>query len=127
MRMQLRIVLIAVFLGSCAAPQPVTQRQGTARELVGRTAGAPKRCVQIEQSQALRISDEDRRMLLYGSGKTIWANNLYRQCGFGFDDILITEPVGSYYCRGDLVRSIDRLSHIPGPACVLGDFVPYVR
>jgi hypothetical protein len=27
----------------------------------------------------------------------------------------------------DLVRSFDRLSRIPGSACVLGDFVPYTR
>lgn len=125
--MQSRIVVFALFLGSCAAPQPVAERQGPVRELAGRTAGVPKRCVLIEQSEALRTSDDDRHMLLYGSGKTIWANYLDRQCGFGSDDILITEPFGSYYCRGDLVRSIDRLSRIPGPACVLGDFVPYVR
>jgi hypothetical protein len=116
-----------VVLGSCAAPQPGAERQGPAQELAGRTVGAPQRCVLIEQSQSLRTSDNDRHTLLYGSGRTIWANHLDPQCGFGSDDILVTEPIGSYYCRGDLVRSIDRLSHIPGPACVLGDFVPYAR
>jgi len=39
----------------------------------------------------------------------------------------VTEPIGSQYCRGDIVRSFDRQSRIPGPACILGDFVPYTR
>jgi hypothetical protein len=79
-----------------------------------------------DQTSSLRISDNDRHTLLYGAGKTIWANHL-GQCGFGDNDLLVTEPLGSYNCRGDLVRSFDRSSHIPGPACVLGDFVPYSR
>ena len=84
------------------------------------------RCVAISSQQSLRVSDSDRHMLLYGNGRTIWANRL-GQCTFGSDDVLVTEPMGSYYCRGDLVRSFDRLSRIPGPACVLGEFVPYNR
>ena len=74
----------------------------------------------------MRVADGDRHMLLYGSGKTIWANPL-GSCRFGYDDVLIVEPVGSYFCRGDLVRSVDRFSRIPGPTCVLGDFIPYKR
>ena len=84
-------------------------------------------CVLIQASEALRVSDTNRHVLLYGSGKTIWANQLAPACGFGRDDVLITEPTGSYHCRGDLVRSMDRLSHIPGPSCVIGEFVPYTR
>jgi hypothetical protein len=125
--MKCRIAALALVLGSCAAPQPIAERQGPARELAGRSVGAPQRCVLIQPAESLRTSDNDRHTLLYGSGRTMWANHLDRSCGFGRDDVLITEPVGSYYCRGDLVRSIDRFSHIPGPACVLGDFVPYTR
>jgi hypothetical protein len=117
-------LFLAATLAGCAAPQPTdTPREPI--ELAGRTAGAAQRCVLIQQSESLRVSDTDRHTLLYGSGKTIWANRV--GCGFGSNDILVTEPVGSYNCRGDLVRSIDRYSRIPGPACPLGDFVPYVR
>ena len=48
-------------------------------------------------------------------------------CSFGINDILVFEPTGGSYCRGDIVRSVDRDSHIPGPSCVLGDFVPFTR
>ena len=115
-----------LLLGACAAPQP-TEAPGPPRELAGRAAGPAQKCVLIQASESLRVSDTNRHVLLYGSGKTIFANQLAPGCGFGRDDVLITEPSGSYYCRGDLVRSMDRLSHIPGPSCVIGEFVPYTR
>jgi len=119
-------VIAATLLAGCAAPEPAGPPQQP-RELAGRAAGAGQRCVLIQQSESLRVSDNDRHTLLYGSGRTLWANQLGPGCGFRSDDILVTEPIGAYYCRGDLVRSIDRNSHIPGPSCVLGDFVPYTR
>jgi hypothetical protein len=120
--MRLAAVLL---LGACAAPQP-TEAPGPPRELAGRVAGPAQKCVLIQANESLRVSDT-RHVLLYGSGKTIFANQLAPACGFGRDDVLITEPSGSYYCRGDLVRSMDRLSHIPGPSCAIGEFVPYTR
>lgn len=127
--MKLRIAMLMATLGACAAPPPGTDRQGPPVELTGRTAGAPKRCISLTQLEGLRVSETDRHTLVYGSssGKTVWANNLGTSCGFGWNDILVTEPIGSQLCGGDIVRSIDRNSHIPGPSCVLGDFVPYTR
>ena len=121
--MRLAAVLL---LGACAAPQP-TEAPGPPRELAGRVAGPAQKCVLIQANESLRVSDTNRHVLLYGSGKTIFANQLAPACGYGRDDVLITEPSGSYYCRGDLVRSMDRLSHIPGPSCAIGEFVPYTR
>ena len=125
--MKVRVALLAVIAGSCAAPQPVAPQQQP-RELVGRAAGPAQKCVLIQQSESLRVSDTNRHVLIYGSGgRTLWANHLGSQCGFGRGDVLVTEPIGSYYCRGDIVRSFDRFSRIPGPACILGEFVPYRR
>ena len=124
--MTARLLVLAAILAGCAAV-PSAEQQRPPGEVAGRSAGAPEHCVLINQSDALRISDNDRHTLLYGNGKTIWANRLGPGCSFASDDVLITEPIGSYYCRGDIVRSFDRLSHIPGPSCVLGDFVPYTR
>jgi hypothetical protein len=121
--MRLAAVLL---LGACAAPQP-TEAPVPPRELAGRVAGPAQKCVLIQANESLRVSDTNRHVLLYGSGKTIFANQLAPACGYGRDDVLITEPSGSYYCRGDLVRSMDRLSHIPGPSCAIGEFVPYTR
>ena len=120
------LLTLALVLGSCAAPPPYPQQRAPDPELVGRVAGRPERCVTINSQQSLRVSEGDRHVLLYGNGRTLWVNNL-GQCTFGSDDVLVTEPFGSSYCRGDLVRSSDRLSRIPGPACVLGDFIPFTR
>ena len=124
--MRLRAILVALLVGSCAAPQPEPQQPP--RELAGRVAGPAQKCALIQQSESLRVSDTNRHVLIYGSGgRTLWANHLGSQCGFGRDDVLVTEPIGSYYCRGDLVRSFDRYSRIPGPSCILGEFAPYRR
>jgi hypothetical protein len=117
---------LAIALISCA-PSPPAGQQGPAIELAGRIAGPPQRCVSTSSADSFRRSEGDPHLLLYGSARVIWANALGPHCSFRSDDILVTEPTGSSYCRGDIVRSIDRQSHIPGPACVLGDFVPYRR
>jgi hypothetical protein len=120
------IILMSTALAACAAPEP-SGPSGPPRELQGRVAGPAQRCVLIQASESLRVSDNDRHTLLYGSGRTVWANSLGPNCGFNRDDVLVSEPIGSYYCRGDLIRSFDRLSRIPGPSCILGEFVPFTR
>ena len=116
----------ALVLVSCAIPQPQEERHGPPLELAGRTAGPPQQCVLIDRLSAFRPSDNDPPTLIYGSGRTIGANSL-GSCRFGADDVLVTEPIGSNHCRGDIVRSFDRVSRMPGPACILSSFVPYRR
>jgi len=119
------ILLLLPILAGCAAPQPSSSNREPV-ELAGRTAGAPQHCLPIVRTEAWRISDSNQHVLLYGRGRTIWASNLGPGCGFSVDDVLVTEPL-SRYCRGDIVRSFDNMSRIPGPSCALGDFVPYIR
>ena len=125
--MKLCLALFALVLSSCAVPQPAAETRGPPSELAGRSPGKPQQCVPIQQMESLRIAENNRHTLLYGNGKAVFANRLAGECTFGSDDVLVTEPTGSQYCRGDIVRSFDRLSKIPGPSCVLGDFVPYAR
>src|SRR3954470_12682351 len=124
--MRIRILLPFALLGSCAGPPP-NDATAHATELAGRLAGAPKDCLPIRTSENLRIAEADRSTLVYGSGAIVWANHVGPGCRFGANDIPVFEPFSGSYCRGDIVRSIDRYSHIPGPSCVLGDFVPYTR
>jgi hypothetical protein len=123
MRQSLAFVLS--LLAGCAAPQPAAPERQPA-ELAGRTAGAPQPCVPIVRTEALRVSDANPHVLLYGRGRMIWANDLGAGCGFSVHDVLVSELL-TRYCRGDLVRSFDGMSRIPGPSCALGDFVPYSR
>jgi hypothetical protein len=120
---------LCALLAACAAPPPTTgpaPRQQIG-ELAGRTPGAPEDCIPIYRTEALRVADGDTHLLLYGRGSTIWASSLGPGCGFTHSDVLITESHDGRYCRGDLVRSNNGISNIPGPTCVLGEFVPYKR
>ena len=121
--MRSALIPLAFALAAFAAPQPAS----VPSELAGRTAGAPQRCTLIQAGEAFRVSDTDRRILLYGKGRTIWANRVAPACEINVSDILVTDPIGPYYCRGDLVRSFDRINRVPGAACKLGEFVPYTR
>lgn len=80
----------------------------------------------LRNGEALQLAD-DRSTLIYGSGKTIWVNALGPSCRFGAQDVPIFEPIVSAYCRGDIVRTADRYTGIPGPSCVLGPFVAFTR
>jgi hypothetical protein len=122
----LRTTLLPLLLAACAAPPAVSSHNPPA-ELVGRTAGTPQHCLTFARTEPLRVSGNDGHLLLYDNGRTIWANDLGPSCGFSVDDVLVTEPLAGRYCRGDVVRSFDRTSRIPGPSCALGDFVPYTR
>lgn len=110
---------------SCAPAEP-TAGPAVIPELAGRTAGAPQRCVPTQLTGAMRIAGPG--VVLYGSGRTIWVNRLASPCpGMSRMNSLIVEPFGAQYCRNDRIRVVEPLSKIPGPACQLGDFVPYTR
>ena len=116
---------LSATLAGCNAPPPAGPVNAPIAELAGRTAGPPQRCVSLEPNESLRIAGPNA--FLYGAGRTIWLNVPPGDCrGLRESDVLVTEPLGQH-CRGDLVRSIDRYSKIPGPSCRLGDFIPYTR
>jgi hypothetical protein len=121
-----KMLILTVLLAGCTVVPAGGDRQGPPVEIAGRTPGPPQHCVDMRQGEGLRISETNQHTLVYGHGKTVFANFL-GQCRFNPDDILVTEPFGSSICRGDIVRSLDRTSRIPGPSCVLSDFVPYTR
>ena len=123
--MTVRPVLSLLLLAGCApvaGPEP--RRDALAQELAGRSPGPAERCVLAENQNAIRIAD--RRTLLYRRGGTIWVNRQQRDC-FGNDPLatLVVETFGSSYCNGDRVRRLEPGSSVPGPTCLLRDWVPY--
>lgn len=125
----MRIVTLGLtgFLAGCAAPPPPSvPTNAPMSEIAGRTAGQARRCVQLVPNESLRIVSPNA--LLYGAGRTVWLNRPPGDCrGLRESDVLVTEPINGQHCSGDLVRSFDRYSRIPGPSCRLGEFVPYTR
>jgi hypothetical protein len=51
--------------------------------------------------------------------------NYLGQCRVDPNDLLVTLPSAGSYCRGDVIKTVDRSSGLPGSACILGNFVPY--
>ena len=116
---------LTILLAGCTEP-PQPASDNAIPELAGRVAGTPQRCIPIEQSRGLHAAGP--RTLVYGSGRTIWVNRLPEECaGIRYSDILVIEQFGSRYCQGDFLRTRDNVSLIPGPGCVLNEFVPYTK
>jgi hypothetical protein len=109
-------------------PAPLTDKQAKLldKELTGKMAGEAVRCISdMPGNNIIRISDD---MLLYRvSGRLVYQNKLRSSCpGLARDhDFIVSEKYGSQQCSGDIIRLVDRVGGIPGPVCVLGDFVPY--
>jgi hypothetical protein len=119
------ICLVSVLAG-CAAPPPTLLNNAPIADIAGMVAGAPQRCAGTTQSEGLRAAN--RNTLLLRRGRSVWVNQLQDGCGgFGQWDVIVTEPIGTQHCEGDLVRSFDPVTKIPGPACRLGAFIPYTR
>lgn len=127
-------ILPLIILAACgkmdSKPVPLTEKQTERldKELAGKVAGTPVKCISdFSTPSTIRISDD---ILLYRvSRNLVYKNNLRSSCpGLARDnDVIVSEQFGSQKCNGDLVRLVDRSSGIPGPVCSLGDFVPYRR
>jgi hypothetical protein len=133
------MILPAILVGSLAlsgcavsgpedAPLPLTEKQAELldRQLTGKVAGEATSCISHSpQANVIRVSDE---LLLYRvSGRLVYQNRLRSPCpGLARDDdVMVSRQWGSQQCRGDTFQLVDRVGGIPGPTCVLGDFVPY--
>jgi hypothetical protein len=113
----------AIAVGSCAQ-QPQPPGAALAQTLAGRVPGPPQECIsEFGPDHPYAI---DAQTIAYGSGRTIYINRLAGPCP-GVDPVntLITETYGGEYCRGDHIRGKEIGSIIPGPVCILQNWVPY--
>ena len=124
----MRALLLVLALGSCVAAGSMEERESRAlsRDLAGRVAGEPERCV--PRIQAVALNAVDRRTLVYDTPGTLWVNRLRADCpSLRPDSTILIETGGDQYCRNDRVRALEPGGRIPGPICLLGDFTPYRR
>jgi hypothetical protein len=130
------MILTGLLTASCSgqgldsAPAPLTEKQAAilTKALDGKVAGKPVDCVTANAATNFtRVSDD---ILLYRTGgKTVYQNTLPNRC-FGLgndDDILVFKRYGSGYCKGDLIRRVDRFSGIQDSTCQFGAFIPYKK
>ena len=119
-----KLILIAALMTVAGCSQPLAPQVGLAQETAGRVPGPAMSCIPYEINESIRVIDQ--QTLVYGWGRTIFINRLGAACpGLRPTSTLIVEPNGSRYCRGDRMRSQDAGVAVPGPTCLLGDWVPY--
>jgi hypothetical protein len=121
--MRCLMLIAAVTIASCA-PSVTPPASDFARVTAGRTPGPAQSCISSNQAESLRVLDS--ATLAYGSGRTVYINHLGGPCpGIAPLSTLFVETQGTQYCRGDRVRGREIGAIIPGPSCLLGDWVPY--
>lgn len=119
----MRWLLFAIPLAACTA-QPAPIGAARTNALAGRVAGPPQNCVSTQPTRNLQIVDDST--LIYGSGSTVYLNHLRASCpGLNPTTTLIFDLHASQYCSGDHFRTIETGASVPGPVCLLGDWVPY--
>ena len=123
-------VLSGLALLAACAPVRDTQHseradRELARELDGRTAGEPQRCVTTSRLGNANIVGTN---LLYRDGRTLWVNRVPDCPMLGGDPLLVFEMHGNQSCENDMFRTMPRGSGmIPGPYCRLGKFEPFTK
>jgi hypothetical protein len=120
------VVVAGIALASCSAGEVrgPTYNPGFARELAGRVAGPPQTCISTFGDQNVRPIDS--RTIAYGSGRTIYVSQLRSDCpSLSPHNSLIIERTGSQLCRGDRIRAFEPGAIIPGPICIVQDWVPH--
>ncbi|WP_414901546.1 hypothetical protein ACMT1E_00595 [Sphingomonas flavalba] len=125
-RLALPLLLLPA-LALCGADTPTSAQRQLTKDIAGRTAGKPARCVPTANGgEALRVIDN--QTLAYRDGRTLWVSRLDAPCpGLAPARTLVTETFGGQYCRGDRFYSLQPGSTMPGPFCLLGEFTPYRR
>jgi hypothetical protein len=117
------ILLLPVVLASCTRPV-APGGANHSQALAGYAAGAPQTCVPTSSNDSLQLIDPGT--VIYGSGRTVYVNHLGGPCSaLSPPSTLIVDAQPGHYCRGDRVRGFEPGGLIPGPVCILGDWVPY--
>lgn len=127
----MRLLPFLLLAAGCAATgsqadAPSRDQAALAKEIEGRTAGAPRACISVRPNRSLQIVD--RQTLVYRDSDTVFVNRLGADCpGMRPLATLIVEARGNQYCAGDRVRAVETQGSIPGPSCLLREFMPYRR
>ena len=117
-------LILALTLAGCT--RPVVPPDALTSTIAGRTAGPPQSCVLTEPHESIRAIDS--ATVAYGNPTTIYVNRLGGPCpGLAKSGSIIVYSNGGHYCRGDWIRALEPNSTIPGPTCILGNWVPYRR
>ena len=112
--------------GGYAAKQAARDRAELDKELTGFVPGKPLTCIDPRRAtDTTRVGDT---ILYKVNGREIYRNDTNGGCyGLRSGDAIVTRSNNGELCRGDIVRTVDFVSHTESGSCVFGDFIPYKR
>lgn len=116
---------LALGAGTAGARERLSGEAELAKLLEGREAGKPSHCISTFDTRDARVID--KTALVYRVGDTIWVNRPANAEHLDSDDILVTYPSSSQFCRLDRVNTMERTGYFVTGFLALGDFVPYRR
>lgn len=119
----LSAALVLATASAQAGPR-LSGEEKLAREIEGRVAGEPVRCLPFHRIQSSRIIDDTA--IVYDAGSTLYVNRP-RAGRESLDqwDTLVTRTFGSQLCSTDVVHLHDATSRMMTGLVFLGEFVPY--
>ena len=131
----MRWVIAGLTLLAVAASTPDTRRAADeakaeaalTQELAGLTAGPAQTCLDSFVTRDASATSFGDTLVYRTSGATRYVTRTTGCTGVGGkgDNILVTTVPETHICRGDIARTVDRVSHFDTGSCAFGDFVPY--
>lgn len=95
------------------------------KALAGLVPGRPQTCIDPRRyPDTTRIGDK----IVYGDTRhDVYVVDTGGGCTNGLrrDDAIVTKSITGQLCRGDILQTVDLLSHTMSGSCSFGDFVPY--
>lgn len=116
---------VGLLLGGTAleARTRLTTEQELAKLIDGREAGPPVDCISLSDTHDMVVLD--KTAIVYRTGSVVYVNRPQNPEQLRSDDIMVTHPTGSQFCRLDIVNTVDRTAHFSTGFISLGQFVPY--
>lgn len=123
MQKSTRFLVAVLLIGGCTNSVR-NDRPALGIELAAKPVGPAQSCVSVSPGEGLAVMPDGT--VGVRTGKTLWLNDAGKACKtLSAMSTLVVERHGPQICRGDRVTSVETTSGIPGPVCILGDFVPY--
>jgi hypothetical protein len=120
------LLIAGVALAKDRPLDPVVQAK-LDKALAGLTPGAPTSCIPL--AYPTLSTHTYGRTILYSRGRDeVYRNDTGGGCeAAGNGDILVQVEQEGRPCAGDIIRTVDPVSHISSGSCALNQFVPYRR
>ena len=126
MRAGITLLIGGLFLAAAPAEARLSPEERLAKEIEGRVAGKPVKCLNLRRIQSSRIID--RTAIIYEIGSTIYVNRP-RGGAESLDswDVLVTKTFSGELCTPEIVHLYDAQAQMPTGFVSLGEFVPYKK